>query len=73
MDKVAKKERRNLLLNKKRSKRRLTAAEMDSERIALRYKTIEMYEKGYVSDFVYKIGKKHNWFKINEDENEVIL
>ena len=56
-------EQRNLLNSKKNTKRRLSIAEMNAERMALRAKTIEMYERGYVSDFVYKVGKKHNWFK----------
>jgi hypothetical protein len=66
-------EQRNLLNSKKKTRRKLSIAEMNAERMALRAKTIEMYERGYVSDFVYQVGKKHNWFKVNEVENEVIL
>jgi hypothetical protein len=61
-----KKEQRNLINNKRSNKRKLTLAEMNRERLLLRQETIQKYEEGYVSDFVYKIGIKHGWFEEEE-------
>lgn len=66
MDKASRKERRNFLLTKRKNKRKLSVAEMNAERMALRYETIEMFEKGYISDFVYRVSKKYGW--INEGD-----
>lgn len=40
---------------------------MIKERLLLRLKTIEMFDKGYVSDFVYDLGVKHGWLKPTDE------
>lgn len=58
---------RNLNYAKRRSKINLSNSEMIKERLLLRLKTIEMFDKGYVSDFVYDISVKHGWLKPTDE------
>ena len=52
-------ERRRDTWTKKKIKEYQTRLQFIREREQLRNKTIQMYEKGFVSDFVYNFFKKH--------------
>jgi hypothetical protein len=59
-------ERRRDTWNKTKAKIIQQRMEFLNEKIALRKITMEMYDKGYISDFVYNFYKKYEPDKIRE-------
>lgn len=68
MDERIKARRRNRSIKNKTNKV-ITKVDYDRERLKLRLKTIEMYNKGYVSDFYHNMCVKYGWDKISNDNN----
>lgn len=68
MGRIEKMLKQNTKYNKKKNVSRLTTQELNKERLLLRNKTMEMYDKGYVSDFVYRLAKKYKWFEVENEE-----